>query len=484
MCICGRGKLKNKYQELPVQGKATLWFLLCSVLQKGISVLTTPFFTRLMDTSEYGVFNVFLSWQGIVAAIVILTLPWGVVEQGLVKYTDKRDIFTSSTLGLMTTLSLVWFCIYLLNKSWWNNIFSLTTLQTIALFSITWSSSVFTFWSINQRIDYNYKSLVALTIVVSILKPLIGIILVIKFEDRVTARILGLAGIELLFYIPLFLGMMLKGGVFFSKYFWIYVLRFNVPLIPHYLSQRILNSSDRIMIDHMCGSGDAGIYSLAYSLSMIMLIVNQAIQSSLNPWIYRKIKEEKVDQLNKIVYPSLFIVALINLLLIAFAPEAVHIFAPADYYEAIWIIPPVTMSVFFMFLYGFFANIEFYYEKTGIMAVATVIGAVLNIVLNYIFIGIYGYFAAGYTTLACYIIYAFCHYLAMRHICKINMIKSKIFDKWVLIGVSSGFMLLGFLISLTYEVAVVRYSIVGLLMGILFLNRSQIRKFFNINKCF
>ena len=52
MCICGRGKLKNKYQELPVQGKATLWFLLCSVLQKGISVLTTPFFTRLMDTSD------------------------------------------------------------------------------------------------------------------------------------------------------------------------------------------------------------------------------------------------------------------------------------------------------------------------------------------------------------------------------------------------------------------------------------------------
>lgn len=51
----------KKYQGMPVQVKASFWFLICSFLQKGISVLTTPIFTRLLTTVEYGRYNVFNS---------------------------------------------------------------------------------------------------------------------------------------------------------------------------------------------------------------------------------------------------------------------------------------------------------------------------------------------------------------------------------------------------------------------------------------
>lgn len=88
------------------------------------------------------------------------------------------------------------------------------------------------------------------------------------------------------------------------------------------------------------------------------------------------------------------------------------------YHTAIWTIPPVAMSVYFMFCYDLFAKFAFYYEKTKLIMCASVIGAVLNIVLNYIFINAFGYVAAGYTTLVCYVIYSVAHYNLMNIICE------------------------------------------------------------------
>ena len=50
-------------------------------------------------------------------------------------------------------------------------------------------------------------------------------------------------------------------------------------------------------------------------------------------------------------------------------------FAPESYIDAIWVIPPIAMSVYFMFAYDLFAKFEFYYEKTKLISFATVMGA-------------------------------------------------------------------------------------------------------------
>lgn len=214
---------------------------------------------------------------------------------------------------------------------------------------------------------------------------------------------------------------MKRGKVFFSKKYWKYALAFNIPLIPHYLSQTVLNSSDRIMISRMVDEGSAGIYSLAYSISMVMMLVVTALSHTIGPWLLQKIKAGKLKDTENIAYISLAVIAAVNLLLIAFAPEAVAIFAPASYREAIYVIPSVTMSVYFVFAYNIFSNVEFYYEKTKFIMFASLISAVTNIVLNYIFIPMFGYYAAGYTTLFCYAVYAAFHYGFMRRICKKQM---------------------------------------------------------------
>ena len=305
--------------------------------------------------------------------------------------------------------------------------------------------------------------MIIITLLTSFLKPATGIILVSTSEDKVTARILGLAFIELFFYIGLFIKDMKKGKCFYDKTIWKYALSFNIPLIPHYLSMAVLNSSDRIMIKYYQGESKAGIYSLAYSLALIMTLFNSALLQTVEPWLYKKINAKEEKDISKVAYITLAFIASVNIGLIAIAPEAVKIFAPPEYAEAIWIIPSVAMSVYFMFAYSLFAAFEFYFEKTHYITLATLVGAVANIILNMIFIPVFGYYAAGYTTLVCYILFAVMHYFFMTQICKDKLRGEKIFNIKILLAITGVFMLSGLIFLLSYNYIVVRYVLIAIL---------------------
>ena len=467
-------KILSKYQNLNIPAKAAIWFLICSFLQKGISVITTPIFTRLLTTYEYGQFNVFNSWFSIVNIFVSLMLSGGVCTQGLVKFDKERDIFSSSLQGLTLTLVSVWTVIYLLFHNYFNNLFSLTTNQCLLMLVMIWTGAVFNLWASEQRVLYKYKVLVLVTLIVSVAKPVVGIIFVTQAKDKVTARILGLALVELIGYFGLFIHQVVKGKCFFSKKYWKYALWFNIPLVPHYLSQAILNSSDRIMINNMVGSSAAGIYSLAYSISSMMIIFNTALVNTISPWIYTKIKERKLADIAGTSYLTMIMVAFVNLALIAFAPEAVSIFAPKSYYDAIWIIPPVAMSVYFMYAYDIFAKFQFYFEKTKFVMVASSASAIVNIVLNYIFIKLFGYYAAGYTTLFCYALYTVSHYLFMNKIIRENLDGFKVFDTKILLAITFGMLILGFIMLFLYNFIYIRYAVILLTLIICIIKRNQI----------
>ncbi len=472
-------KIIGKYRKIPVQARASLWFLICSFLQRGISVITTPIFTRLLSTAEYGRFNVFNSWLGIVTVIVSLNLYAGVYTQGLVKYDNDKARFSSSLQGLTLVLISAWTLIYTLTRGFWNNLLELTTVQMYAMLVMIWATAAFRFWSAEKRVAYSYRSLVIVTLLVSLAKPVIGIIFVTHATDKVTARILGIALVDLIGFTWMFFAQMIRGKHFFNKEYWIYALGFNLPLIPHYLSQIILNSSDRLMIKSMVGASEAGIYSLAYSLSQIMLLFNQALLQTIEPWIYQKIKSGRTQDICKVAYPAFGFIGIVNLALMAFAPEVVRIFAPAEYYDAIWVIPPVAMSVFFSFSYSFFATFEFYFEKTNFVMTASIIGAGLNLLLNWIFIRIYGYYAAGYTTLFCYIIFAVGHYYFMDRICKEKMDGIRVYNTKLLMLMSILFVIAGFAMMGTYYSPIVRYSIILIVLLLAFVQRKKIMSVLN-----
>ncbi len=467
-------KVIERYKSLSVQARAFVWFLICSFLQKGVSIITTPIFTRIMTTAEYGSYNVFNSWMGILSIIITLQLYSGLFEQGLVKFSSERIIFSSSLQGLTLTLCLGWTGIYLAFRPFWNSLFSLTTVQMLVMIALIWTSAIFRFWSAEQRVTCKYRNLVLITLLVSVLNPCLSVFLVLHAEDKVTARILGLLISELIGYTGLFFAQMRRGKTFYSSKYWKYSIVFALPLIPHYLAQIVLASSDRIMIQRMVGESEAGIYSLAYAISSVMTLFNTALSQTISPWIYQKIKDKKLEDIRNLSYIAMGFIAALNVMLIALAPEIIHIFAPPSYYEAIWVVPPVATSSYFIFMYDFFAKFEFYYEKKFFIMLASMIGAALNLILNYIFIPIFGYVAAGYTTLACYIAYVIGHYTFMKRVVKEHNGDVVVYRPKILLLMSIGFIILGFGFAFSYLNNIVRYSLIGVILIVIFIYRKKI----------
>ena len=148
-----------------------------------------------------------------------------------------------------------------------------------------------------------------------------------------------------------------------------------------------------------------------------MVLLTSALDATFTPWIYQKIKtyqdnkETDVRSIRNITVMLMVGFLGMAALFMLFAPELIMIFADKAYADAVYVIPPVVAGYFFVMLYSLVSKVEFYYEKTKNIAAITVIASGLNIALNYLFIPKFGYVAAAYTTLICYMVMAGFHML-------------------------------------------------------------------------
>ena len=67
-------KLLNKYNKISEPVKASIWYTICNVINKGIALLSTPIFTRVMTEEQYGTFTIFQSWYSIIFIFTSLNI--------------------------------------------------------------------------------------------------------------------------------------------------------------------------------------------------------------------------------------------------------------------------------------------------------------------------------------------------------------------------------------------------------------------------
>ena len=142
-----------------------------------------------------------------------------------------------------------------------------------------------------------------------------------------------------------------------------------------------------------------------------------------------------------------------------------------------WVIPPVAAGAFFMFLYPLFGSIEFYYEENRYIMAASLVVAVINIVLHYIFINMFGFIAAAYTTLACYILFSLCHYYFMIRTLRKRNIRIKIYDIKPLLIISVTVIIVSVAIVPLYDQYAIRWGILFVIIMAFFIKRNSVTRF-------
>ena len=233
-------KAIRKYTELPVPVKASLWFMMCSVVQKGISFFTTPIFTRLMTTEQFGQFTLYNSWVPIICIFATLNLQYGSFNTAQIKFSDDRKAYTSSTQGLVTLLCGLMLVLFFLFRNTLSSLLELPVVILLTMVAHVWGQFVVNLWLSNRRFDYNYKAMVAFILPTSVLSQVVSLVCVIGSADKGYARILGMAIIEFLLGIIIYIYNHKQGKKFCVKQYWKFALGFNLPLIPYYLSQIVV----------------------------------------------------------------------------------------------------------------------------------------------------------------------------------------------------------------------------------------------------
>ena len=469
--------LIKKYNAIPITVKASLWYVCCSILQKGIAFITTPIFTRMMSTYQYGQVTIYNSWLEVFTVFATLNIFYGVYNNVLTKYDDK-DKTTSSLLGLCSTITFILFILYLPLHHFINSLTKMSTELTVLMFIEILFLPASRFWFTKQRYEYKYKALVVISILIAILTPLLGYFAVLLLEEKGLAKIISGILVQVFFSFFIYLSLLKKGKTLFNKEYWKYALTFNLPLVPHYLSSTILNQCDRVMIDDMCGKDKAGIYGLAYTIGALTIIINEAIMNSYTPYTYQKLKADRHEDIKRTSKVLVIIVAAFSLCLVILAPEIMWILGGDKYKQGVWIIAPIATSVFFRFLYSLYANIEFYYEENYFIMVASSLCAVVNIVLNYIFIKMYGFLAAGYTTLACFFLYSLAHYWFSSKVYKKHVDNNLVlYDNAFIFVVGLFVTVISLTIMLLYKYVLPRYVLV-IVLGITgYIFRMKIKGF-------
>lgn len=465
------------YKVMSEEKKSVIWYTFCNIMQKGIGFLTIPIITRLLSTSEYGEYSVFISWRDIFIIFATLELYCGVYTKLLVDNQEEQDICTSSLQGLGFFTTTLFALIYFVFKDFINELLGFSTLVMVMMILYFYFFPAFTLWCTKQRVNNKYISMVVVTLISSLLTPIVSIILLLVTDMRAEAVIIGNSVIYILFGLFFFILNIYKGKKLFDKNYWTFSLKYNLPLIPHYLSMFVLNQSDRLMIKYFCNESKAGIYSLAYQISNIMNIVYNAVNNAFVPKAYKHLKNGEISELKTSSMNVIKFTAILTLIPILIAPECVLIMGGQEYMEAIYILPAVCMAVFARFCYSFPCNIEFYFSKTNSVMITSLIGAVVNIVLNWIFIPKLGYLAAGYTTLVSYILIMIFHYFFGKKISISNFGKSVFNDKEYF-GIIIGCVLISIALLITYKYNILRYVIIAVISAVSIINYKKIIKIF------
>lgn len=281
--------LKHKWECIPDVTKASVVFMIVNFMTEGIRFLTTPIYTRLLSPEEYGITAVFYSWESVLGVFAMLSLQYGIFNNGMFEFRNDRSRFISSLLLLSNLATTILLFMWIILKKHVVTIIGLSSNLMLLMAFTFYIKPAYSFWVSRQRYEYKYKGPAFITLFLGFFAPIAGILGVLylpgnKAEIKLWMSQFPFLIVWGLFYIKTYLDTHFN----IKKEYILFAFKLSIPLIPHYASQYILSASDKIMISLLVDDASAGIYGLSSIAGSVVSIIWNSINAVLAPWTYEK----------------------------------------------------------------------------------------------------------------------------------------------------------------------------------------------------
>lgn len=437
--------------------KSGFWYTVSNFLTRAIVFITTPVFARILTTSEFGDFHVYANWQSLL--LIFCSLEFSLtINRARLDY-DENELknYIGNTLLVSGIITLVLFLIVMCFDGIRSKLLMLDREYVYVMFTYLFFYPAFELFQSEQRVKYNYRLSAALSFLSVLSGALLAVLGAFLFKDRLLGRVVGQ-------YLP----VVLLGITFWSLYvcrikkinveYCKYALGIAEPLVISYLGSQILASSDKIVVQHLCTSEAVAFIGITTSCSHIMTILIQSLNNAWAPWFYDKLEEKQYEQINKIFGIYMMLIVLCTFGVILLGPELILILGGSKYNDALPLIPPSISFCIFNLIIFQFINIETYYKRTKFAAIATGCIAIINVLLDIIFVKLFGFIAASFVTVLCYAILMLLHSLYVNRLCTRKLVQKKV----LLFSIISVICIIMFS-YIAYINTIIRYCLIGIL---------------------
>ncbi len=198
-----------------------------------------------------------------------------------------------------------------------------------------------------------------------------------------------------------------------ARFQWRFVretLTFSLPLVPHQVMAGGLIVADRFILEHYRDVNEVGIYSLAYTIGMVMFLVTQSLAQAWTPMFFEFAggAHDNRRVLGRMSSGLLIVLIALACTGILFAPQFVHHGLSGQYRAADRIIPIVIMGYLFHAFFSLLTLSIMHAKRTSYIFVISSLACAVNILLNFVLIPRWGMYGAAWATFIAYACEALC----------------------------------------------------------------------------
>ncbi len=404
--------------------KQTFIYGLATVLPRMLSFLLTPLYVTVLATDGYGEVSIIFAWF----AIFNVLLAYGMETAFFRFYHDaelnKKTVVTTSLLSIGGS-SLVFMLLAFMFKG---AVSSFSDIEpqfiTYAIWILVLDALViipFSWLRANEK-PMRY-ALVKITNVVINLGLncffLIALpILAEKSPDSILSSLykpnfeISYIFISMLIAsattLLLMLRLYLRRPYVFDRVLWSSMIKYAAPVLIAGIAFTINEVFDRIMLDWLLpddiAESEIGKYSACYKLTLFMTLFATAFRMGIEPFFFSHSKSDNPQKAYAQITNYFVILGSVILLsVVVFADVLKLIIVPnPEYWEAMSVVPIIILASFCL---GIYHNLSVWYkvtDRTKIGAYISIVGAILTVVINYVFIPYFGYKASAVATLVAY----------------------------------------------------------------------------------
>jgi len=381
-----------------------------NILNKIVPFLLLPIITRMLpNTSDYGVYNMFSLLVGFGTPLAILGLYDAMFRQYFEKDDQqyRYDVTTTTQRIILVSSIIVSIVLVLFSKS-----LSILFFRESTYGNVVMLAGIGIFLGANQnpiqaptRMQNERQVFVFSGLISSAIMYGLSILLI-----YIGFSYFGLIYANLVMTLLMVIFFWLRNRQFFlrgsfDKEVAKTLFKIGLPLLPTFLIYWIYNSMDKIMITNMLGTNDMGIYSIGAKMAQVSQLIYAGFAGGWQYFAFSTMKDEDQVELNSRVYEYLGAVSVLSLVFVyPFIPYIFKMLFVGDYISGYIAAPYLYLSPLLLMLFQVVANQFLVIKKSYLATISLSLGAIINVILNFVLIKKMGIEGAAIATLIGYFI--------------------------------------------------------------------------------